>query len=161
MATITYGTHARPAPQWAHEFACAALEACGIEHALCTSTYRTAEDQARVMVEQYVTPQAAAKLYNGPKGRAVLMAWANNLSNPVPAMRDEMLAQDFVSAHMNPNLATFDLAPSSMPAEKVPALVAHLKGLVLMHRVKECFGPGESDAAVHFAVAPPVPGRVW
>ena len=155
MAVLGYRDPSlRRLPAWAEDRLRGYLDACGIPKATITSTLRTPAEQADVMVRQYVTPERAASLYRGPKGRAVLAAWAANRADPVPAMVRAMAEVGFTSSHMNPNLATADIAPSSVGVDAVPALVAFAKSRMKTGEVVEVEGP-PADAAVHIAMAPP------
>lgn len=158
MAVLGYRDGVRRLPAWAEERLRGYLDACGIQSAIITSTLRTPEEQADVMVRQYGTPERAASLYKGPKGRAVLAAWSKNRATPVPAMVAAMAEVGFTSSHMNPCLATADLAPSSIGIDAVGALVAFAKSRMKTGEVVEVEGP-PADAAVHIAMAPPVASR--
>ena len=149
-------------PPWAIARLSSYCDAVGISSAVINCTYRTAEDQARVMVEGYGTPENAAHLYNGTKGRAVLAAWAANREDPIPAMVAAMAAVGFVSAHMNTNLATVDIDPASVGPQATQALVAYAANRKTWGEVTEVLGPPD-DNAIHIALIPPadVAGRVW
>lgn len=152
-------------PLWAEERLRAYCIACGIPAVTVTCTYRSTREQARVMVEQYRTPERAAALYTGTKGRAVLDAWALHRTDPevaIHAMVQVMEDVGFMSSHMDERLVTLDIAPSSLSATAVPALVAYALGRQAFGEVKECFGP-PADAAVHIAFIPPPAfvGRRW
>jgi hypothetical protein len=138
--------------------------ACGIPSALITCSFRTARDQARVMVEQYRTPERAASLYTGTKGTAVLAAWALHRTDPaaaIAAMVQVMAEVGFTSMHMDERFVTVDIAPSSI-GTATSALLAHATGRKAFGEVKECFGP-PSDAAIHIALIPPpaFQGKSW
>lgn len=155
MATLVYRTSTLPRlPAWAEERLRHYLDACGIPTATITSTSRTAEEQARVMVKGYGTPERASALYKGPKSAKVLAAWASNRTDPVPGMVAAMSSSGFVSSHMDPRWATFDLAPSSMPLSTVPSLLRYAQAR-LGTEVREVEGP-PADNAVHLAFIPPV-----
>ena len=143
-------------PPWAFERLVGYLNACGIPSALITCTFRTKYEQARVMVEQYRTPERASSLYTGTKGQAVLAAWSLHRTDPaaaIAAMVQVMEEVGFTSSHMDESLVTVDIAPSSL-GTATSALVAYATGRKAFGEVKECFGP-PTDAAVHIALIPP------
>ena len=165
MTTLRYAsTNVYRIPTWAFERLSSYCAACGIPSALITCTYRTTHDQARVMVEQYRTPERAASLYTGTKGAAVLAAWAlhrTDIPAAIDAMVQVMSEVGFTSMHMDERFVTVDIAPSSI-GSAVSALVAYGLSRKPFGEVKECFGP-PSDAAVHIALIPPpaFQGRPW
>ena len=165
MATLRYAsTNVYRIPTWAFDRLASYLSACGIPSALITCTYRSPREQARVMVEQYRTPEKAAALYTGTKGQAVLAAWAlhrTDIPQAIDAMVQVMAEVGFTSMHMDERFVTVDIAPSSV-GTAASALLAYATGRKQFGEVKECFGP-PSDAAIHIALIPPpaFQGRPW
>ena len=165
MASLKYDSpQVYRIPEWALTRLSDYCNACGIPSATITCSFRTTRDQARIMVQQYRTPERAAALYTGTKGRAVLEAWALHRTDPevaIHAMVQVMEDVGFMSMHMDERYVTVDLAPSSL-GSGTPALVAYATGRKAFGEVKECFGP-PADAAVHIALIPPpaYAGKLW
>lgn len=166
MSTVRYlNNTVTRIPDWAKERLLDYCNACGIPLAVITCSFRTPREQARVMVEQYRTPENAAALYTGTRGKAVLAAWALHRTDPeaaIKAMVEVMEEVGFMSSHMDERLVTVDLAPSSMGIAAAHALVAYALGRKAFGEVKEVFGPPQ-DAAVHIALIPPptFAGKRW
>ena len=111
------------------------LNAAGLTGASVTSAHRTPADQARVMYENCVSKGAA---YNEAlycvAGDRVVEVFAANRDQPrefvIELMTEKILeiGPERISMHMSDTHYTFDVAPSSIPAEKHAAFVAAVLG---------------------------------
>jgi hypothetical protein len=111
------------------------LKIAGLTEATVTSAHRTPADQARVMYENCVSKGAA---YNEAlycvAGDRVVDVFAANHDQPRDAvirlMTEKILeiGPENVSMHMSDTHYTFDVAPSSIPVQKLAAFVAAVLG---------------------------------
>jgi hypothetical protein len=111
------------------------LKVAGLAGATVTSAHRTPAEQARVMYENCVSRGAA---YNEAlyctAGDRVVDVFAAHLDQPrdvvIQLMTEKILeiGPSSVSMHMSDTHYTFDVAPSSIPAEKHAAFVAAMLG---------------------------------
>ena len=111
------------------------LEKCDLAGALVTSTVRTPEDQARIMYDNLETHGVIAqrKLYKPAGGGVIIDVYEHQKAmGAMPVDVKHAMAQkvielgpEHVSAHCtaDPNKSVFDVAPSSIPDERMKMFV--------------------------------------
>lgn len=133
------------------------LAACGLSGVFVTSVGRTVEDQSRIMFDNLVAHGVAAQLgLYRDAGDKVIWVYEQFHSTLPPASVQELMAEEIrkvgpgnVSHHItDANHYVFDVAPSSIPAEKREAFIV---AAATHPRVSKFLKP-PADPAMHLEV---------
>ena len=147
-----------PLPEPAASVLVDILRVAGVARATVTSAHRTPAEQARVMYENCVLKGAAYNraLYCAA-GDQVVDVFEAHRGQPrdtvIQLMTEKILeiGPDSVSRHLSDTHYTFDVAPSSIPAEKHAAFVAAVLG---NKSVSKLIQPPQ-DPAFHLEIPKP------
>ncbi len=108
-----------PIPPWAEELIIGMAEQAGVPAMQITSTWRTPEDQARIMYDNIKTHgvQSQLDLYGNNGDRVIRLYDASLPRDMVEAAMAALIRQigpEKFSNHMNPASVTFDISPKSI-----------------------------------------------
>lgn len=131
------------------------MAASGVDTCRITSVQRTPADQARVMYEMILQHgfDYAMKLYEAP-GKAVCMVYKNSGAAQQPTVLAAMeakiceLGPSNVSHHCSTTHYVFDVAPSSIPADKHAVFAQSAKDNKSVSKVLQ----PPSDPAFHIEI---------
>lgn len=167
MPKIKYSGTMRPISERARAVLEKILEVSGIPSATLTSTKRSAEDQARIMFDNLErTGVKAQHLLYGICGDMVIDVYeeckkAGLVADQIrQAMAEEIrkIGPEKISHHCSddPDLDVFDVAPSSIPAEKKTLFEMHARDCSV---IKKFITP-PTDPAYHIEMRFGEPGEI-
>lgn len=158
---IRYGANAPKVPAWAEARLRKYMRAAGVTSVLVTSTFRSPQDQARIMlkaIQDYGMPYNR-NLY-GSIGDKVLDGYNSALPDGVNittmAAIILSLGPKNVSRHCSTDTVVLDVAPSSIPGEKRAGFLDGLQYGKSVGEIRELIWPPK-DVAFHIEFIPGVP----